>query len=156
MKRSFTRIMVLAAAVATASGCTEGKRPFRMVQFCLANTNEIPDFIKFMREIADNNQMSFYDRSSDTHQELRSLRSNNKNVPLNDRTVNVGAQHANDFSFGAGNLGMPTDQIVIGFNGNNMKEARAFANSAVVKISRRWTVKEVATGKGAFPLPDCD
>jgi hypothetical protein len=68
MKRSFTRIMVLAAAVAMASGCTEGKRPFRMIQFCLANTNGIPYFITFMREIADNNQMSFYDRSRDTHQ----------------------------------------------------------------------------------------
>lgn len=148
--------MVLAAAVAAASGCTEGKRPFRMVQFCLHSKNEIPAFITFMRGIADERQMSFYDRSGDTHQELRSLNTDNKNVPLNDRTVNIGANHANEFSFGAGNLGMPTDQVVIGFNGNNMKEARAFANSAVERISSRWTVKEVATGKGEFPLPDCN
>ena len=109
-----------------------------------------------MRELADEHQMQFYDRSRDTHQELRSLASDNENVPLNDRTVNIGAQHGDDFSFGAGNLGMPTDQVVIGFNGNDMKAAHAFADTAVEKLTRQWTVKEVAAGQGAFPLTNCD
>ncbi|GGB75887.1 hypothetical protein GCM10010833_33900 [Blastomonas aquatica] len=127
-----------------------------MVPFRLENPGEIPAFSNFMRETSDKHQMQFYDRSTDTHQELTSLAAGNENVPLNDRTVNIGAQHGDDFSFGAGNLGMPTDQIVIGFNGEDLKAAHAFADFAVEKLSTRWNVKEVASGKGAFPLTNCD
>jgi hypothetical protein len=148
--------VALAMVLVGVGGCAEGKHPFRMVQFCLENDGEIPAFVTFMREISDGHQMQFYDRSRDTHQELTSLAADNENVPLNDRTVNISAQHGEDFSFGAGNLGMPTDQIVIGFNGDDLKTAQAFADSAVEKLSGRWNVKEVAGGKGAFPLTNCD
>ena len=109
-----------------------------------------------MRELAQEHEMQFYDRSRDTHRELQSLASDNENVPLNAQTVNIGAQRGDDFSFGAGNLGMSADQIVVGFNGNDMKAAHAFADYAVDKLSGRWTVKEVAAGQGAFPLKNCD
>lgn len=148
--------VALVIAIVGVGGCDEGKHPFRMVQFCLEDPAEIPAFITFMREISDEHQMQFYDRSRATHQELTSLAADNENVPLNDRTVNIGAQHGGDFSFGAGNLGMPTNQIVIGFNGEDLKVARAFSDSAVEKLSDRWKVKEVASGKGAFPLTTCD
>ena len=150
------RTVALVIAIVGVGGCAEGKNPFRRVQFCLENSGEIPAFTTFMREISDEHQMQFYDRSRDTHRELTSLAADSENVPLNDRTVNIGAQHGDDFSFGAGNLGMPTDQIVIGFNGEDLKAARAFADSAVEKLSGRWKVKEVASGKGAFPLTNCE
>ncbi|MXP43958.1 hypothetical protein [Allopontixanthobacter sediminis] len=137
-----------------------------MIQFCLESPNEIPAFTIFMRELAKEHEMRFYDRSRETHIELQSLRdrhlelqspaSDNENVPLNDRTVNIGAARGDDFSFGAGNLGMPTDQVVIGFNGNDFKAAHAFADIAVEKLSDRWNVKEVAAGQGAFPVAHCN
>ena len=156
MKPLPIRTVVLAIAIVGLGGCGQGKHPFRMVQFCLENSREIPAFKSVIRDISDENQMQFYDRSTDTHQELTSLAADNENVPLNDQTVNISAQHGDDFSFGAGNLGMPTDQIVIGFNGEDLKAARAFADSAVEKLSTRWTIKEVASGKGAIPLTNCD
>ncbi|MFN3819553.1 hypothetical protein [Blastomonas sp.] len=150
------RTVALAIAILGVGGCAEGKQPFRMVQFCLEHAGEITAFTTFMREISDEHQMRFYDRSKDTYQELTSLAADNEKVPLNDQTVNIGARHGDDFSFGAGNLGMPTDQIVIGFNGDDLKAAHAFADATVEKLSGRWKVKEVASGKGAFPLTNCD
>ena len=155
MVRSGIHAVALAVVIFGVNGCTEGKPPFRMVQFCLESPNEIPVFVNFMRELAGEHHMQFYDRSRETHRELQSLASENKDVPLNNRTVNISAQHGNDFSFGAGNLGMPTDQIGIGFNGNDIRAAHAFADSAVKKLSGKWTVKEVAAGQGAFPLTNC-
>ena len=116
-------------------GCTEGKHPFRMVQFCLKGANEIPSFISFMRTLAEKHGMQFYDRSSDTHAELQSLNRNNKNVPVNEHAVDIGAQRGSQFSFGAGNLGMPTDQIVIGFNGADL-EAANLSPTALYRASR--------------------
>lgn len=149
-------VMALAVISTGLPGCAKGKHPFRMVQFCLNGANEIPAFVKFMRAIADKHGMQFYDRSSDTHAELQSLSRDNENVPVNQRAVNIGAQRGSEFSFGAGNLGMPTDQIVIGFNGADLEASKSFANSAVSSLSNRWHVREVAAGKGAFPLSRCD
>lgn len=156
MARVNIRTLALAIVLASVSGCTEGTHPFRMVQFCLESPDEIPAFTSFMRDLATEHQMDFYDRSADTQRELQSLASDNANVPLNDRAINIGAHHEDDFSFGAGNLGMPTDQVVIGFNGTDMQAARDFADSAVEQLSEKWTVKEVAAGQGAFPLTNCD
>jgi hypothetical protein len=156
MMRFPFRTAALAMVLAGVGGCAEGKHPFRMVQFCLENDGEIPAFITFMKEISEEHQMQFYDRSRATHTELTSLASDNENVPINDRTVNIRAQRGDDFSFGAGNVGMPTNQIVVGFNGDEPKAAHAFADSAVEKLSARWNVKEVAPGKGGFPLTNCD
>lgn len=153
---SSVRALVLALSAAGLGGCSEGKGPFRMVQFCLTGSNEIPAFTAFMNEIAQENRMEFSDRSGQTHDELHSLASDNKNVPVNERAVNIGAHQGDDFSFGAGNLGLPTRQIVIGFNGNNLKAAKAFSNVVVERLSTRWRVHEVPEGRGAFPLSCCD
>jgi hypothetical protein len=150
------RVAPLAIFLMGLAGCAEGKRPFRMVQFCLAGPEEIPAFTSFMNEIAQDNRMEFTDRSSQTHNELRSLASDNKNVSANDRAVNIGAERGSDFSFGAGNLGLPTQQIVIGFNGDNPEAAKAFADSVVKKLSLKRHIHEVPEGRGAAPLSRCD
>jgi hypothetical protein len=99
--------------------------------------------------------MEFTDRSGQTGDELRSLASNN-NVHVNKRFVNIGADRGNDFSFGAGNLGLPARQIAIGFNGNSLENAGLFANDVVKKLSTRWRVHDVPQGRGAFLLTHCD
>lgn len=142
--------------VAAVAGCSEGKHPFRTVQLCLAGPQEIPAFTSFMNEIAQSYRMEFFDRSGQTHDELQSLASDNKNTPLNGRAVNIGAERGNEFSFGAGNLGLPTNQIAIGFNGDDLNEAKAFSDVAVEKLSTKWRIHEVPQGRGALPLTRCD
>jgi len=127
-----------------------------MVQFCLTDAEEIPAFTSFMNELAQEYRMEFTDRSGQTQNELKSLSSDNKNVPLNDRAVNIGADQGGDFSFGAGNLGLPTRQIAIGFNGDKLEAAKPFADAVVTKLSARWHVHEVPKDRGALPLSHCD
>lgn len=148
--------IILAISASALAGCSEGKPPFRMVQFCLTGPQEIPAFTSFMNEIAQEKRMEFFDRSGQTQDELRSLASTNKSVPVNDRAVNIGATRESDFSFGASNLGLPARQIAIGFNGDNLEAGQAFANEVVKKLSTRWRVHEVPEGRGALPLSRCD
>jgi len=150
------RLLGLTLATTCIYGCSEGKHPFRMVQFCLADTQEIPAFTSFMNEIAQEYRMEFTDRSGQTADELRSLASDNKNVPVNDRAVNIGADRGSDFSFGAGNLGLPARQIAIGFNGSNLETAKPFADDVVKRLATRWRIHEVPQGRGALPLSHCD
>lgn len=143
------RATVLGVFVVGLAGCSEGKHSFRTVQFCLAGPQEIPAFTSFMNEIAQSNRMEFSDRSGQTHDELKSLASDNKNVPVNDRAVNIGAERGNAFSFGAGNLGLPTNQIAIGFNGDDLNEAKAFADATVKNYPRDGASMKCL--KGAVP-----
>lgn len=154
--RFVSRATILGVLILGLAGCSQGKHPFRMVQFCLAGPQEIPAFTSFMNEIAQSYRMKFFDRSGQTHDEVKNLASDNKNVPVNDRAVNIGAERGSAFSFGAGNLGLPTDQIAIGFNGDDLHEAKAFADATVEKLSARWHVHEVPQERGALPLSHCD
>lgn len=146
-------ILALAGVLLLSTGCSQGRGPFRMVQLCLSGPQEIPVFVGVMDAIAQEHQMEFTDRSGATEAELRSI--GNENVPVAHPHVNIGAEHAGDFSFGAGNLGLPTRQMVIGFNGSDLAAARSFAKAAVTRLSTRWPVHEVPQGRGALPLPDC-
>jgi len=136
------------------SGCSEGRAPFRTVQLCLAGSQEVPAFVSFMDSIAQEHQMEFTDHSGATEAELRAIA--NKNVPVAHPYVNIGADQNGEFSFGAGNLGLPTRQMAIGFNGKNPEAARQFANAAVAQLSIKWRIYEVPQNRGAFALPDCN
>ena len=125
-----------------------------MVQFCLTSPQEIPAFTSFMNTIAQENQMLFTDRSGQTEEELRAL--NPQGFKIAHPTVNIGASRGDDVSFGAGNLGMPTEQMVVGFNGNKLDDAKRFAEAAVTKLSLRWTIHEVPASRGAAPLAKCN
>ena len=147
---------ILSALVAAVAGCSEGKHPFRMVQLCLTGPQEIPAFTSFINEIAQSYQMEFFDRSGQTHDELQSLATVNKNTPVNARAINIGAERGSEFSFSAGNLGLPTNQIAIGFNGDDPNEAKAFSDVAVDRLSTKWRIHEVPQGSGALPLTRCE
>jgi hypothetical protein len=124
------------------------------VQVCLAGQQEISAFVSFMDAIAQKHQMEFTDRSGATEAELRAV--GNKNVSVAHPHVNIGADHNGDFSFGAGNLGLPARQMAIGFNGREPDAAHSFANAAVSQLSTRWRIYEVPQDRGALPLPNCD
>lgn len=125
-----------------------------MAQFCLAGPQEIAPFKSLMDSIAQEYQMAFTDRSGATEAELIAIGSDNFKVAR--PHVNIGADRNGEFSFGAGNLGMPANQIVIGFNGTNPVSSRAFSDAAVHALAAHWTLHEVPKDRGAFPLPKCD
>lgn len=134
-------IMALASVGLLSSGCSQGQGQFRQVQLCLAGPREVPDFVSFMDEIAQKHQMEFTDRSGAAEAELRAME--NKSIPIAHPHVTISADYSGDFSFGAGNLGLPTRQMVIGFNGRDSDAARRFANASVTQLSTRWHIYEV-------------
>jgi hypothetical protein len=148
-------LLALASTVAFLAVCSGGQAPFRMVQFCLTGVQQIPAFTRFMSEIAQQYRMEFTDRSGQTRVELQALASDNKDVPLPTPAVNIGATHGDEFSFGAANIGLPSEQVVVGFNGTKLAEAKQFANAVVGKLSTHWHVHEVPQGRGAFALANC-
>ena len=155
MRKTIVRPMIALVSVGLlSSGCSQGQRPFRMVQLCLAGPQEVPDFVSFMDAIAQKHQMEFTDRSGATEAELRAIENNH--VPIAHPHVNIGADNRGAFNFGAGNLGLPTRQMAIGFNGRDPDEARKFANAAVAQLSTRWRIFELPQGRGALPLPNCN
>ncbi|WP_168605902.1 hypothetical protein [Novosphingobium sp. SG707] len=108
-----------------------------------------------MNQIAQENRMEFGDRSGQTQDELQNLASHEKSVPTNDQIVNVSG-YRGDFSFGAGNMGLPTQQISIGFGGDDAVSAKKFADMVVQKLATKWRIHEVPHGQGALPLSKCD
>jgi len=146
--------LTLAGVCIMSSGCSQGQGPFRIVQLCLADPQEVPAFVSFMDAIAQKHKMEFTDRSGATEAELRAI--DNKNVPVAHPHVNIGADQSGEYNFGAGNLGLPTRQIAIGFNGRDPEAGRQFASAVVAELSTRWRIYEVPQDRGALPLPNCD
>lgn len=153
-KSNTGHLTALASVSLLSSGCSQGQGPLRMVQLCLAGPQEVPAFVSFMDAIAQKHKIEFTDRSSETEAELRAMEY--KVVPVAHPHVNIRADYNGDFSFSAGNLGLPTRQMVIGFNGRNSGAVRNFANAAVSQLSTRWHIYDVPQDRGALPLPNCD
>lgn len=153
-----TRLAALAVILGVA-GCEMGEGPFRMVQFCLANTEEIGAMNAMLREVAAANKLPFYDNSRGTEADLNSIAEVQKNTPVAHPTVNVGTEGPTAMGFSAGNFAKAPLQIVVGFTkGANSVAARKLSDAVVRALSRRWRIHEVPNVEtsGAFPLKDCN
>lgn len=136
-----------------------GERPFRMVQFCLANTGEIGPMKAALREVAAANKLPFYDNSIATEADLNAVAKDQKNIPVAHPTVNVGTVGPTAMGFSAGNFAEAPSQIVVGFSKASDPVAAGRLSDAVVQaLSRRWRVHDVLNVEtsGAFPLKDCN
>lgn len=151
-------IVAIAIMLLGTSACGTGERPFRMVQFCLANASEIEPMKDVLRGIASSNKLPFYDRSTETEAELKSIAEGQKNVPVAHPTVNVGTVGPNRMGFSAGNFPDAPLQIVVGFSKDqDPKGAQELSDRVVQALSQRWHIHEVpnVATSGAFPLKDC-
>ena len=89
-------------------GCSKGKLPSRMVQFCLQGPEEMASFTSFMDSIAQEYRMEFSDGSGETEAELLQM---NGKTSIPHPYLNIGADRNGDFGFGAGNLGCPSGKL---------------------------------------------
>lgn len=138
--------------------CGRGERPFRMVQFCLANSGEIDAMKSVLRNVAATHKLPSYDNSKQTEADLTFIAEREKNTPVAHPTVNVGTVGPTAMGFSAGNFPYAPSQIVIGFSkAGDVTEARKLSDAVVGALSKRWHVHEVrhVVTSGAFPLKDC-
>ena len=146
------------ALVLAVAACGTGQRPFRMVQFCLANAGEIEPMKAMLREVAAANKLPFFDNSKQTEADLNSIAEVQKDTPVAHPTVNFGTVGPDAMGFSAGNFADAPSQIVVGFSkGQDPSAARKLSDTVVRALSRRWQIHEVPNVEtsGALPLKDC-
>jgi hypothetical protein len=138
-------------------GCTQGKRPFLIVQVCLRDEQNLALFTSMMKSIAQSERMSFIDRSAATESELRSTDHVLDKLKQDTPIVNLGIEGKGGVGMSAGNLGLPNYQVALGFSeGSDPPGAHAFSDRVVSRLKARWHVETVPAGKGAFPLKTCE
>ncbi len=155
MKLRFVTLLVMLSVGA----CGKGERPFRMVQFCLANTGEIGAMKAVLREEAATYKLPYYDNSEQTEADLNSIAKGQKNTPVAHPTVNIGTVGPTAMGFSAGNFAEAPSQIVVGFSkGRDPVAARQLSDAVVRALAKRWRIHEVphVETNGAFPMKDCN
>lgn len=100
-----------------------------------------------MRDVADKEGLRYHDRSEDAEAELRSLEAMEDSFPL----ILISGGNG-EYGFGANNVGLPSDQVVIGFRAPETTAALAFAGKTVDSLKMYWDVAEVPDDRGALPI----
>jgi hypothetical protein len=155
MKLRFVALLVMLSA----SACGKGERPFRMVQFCLANTGEIEAVKGVLRGQAATYKLPLYDNSEQTEADLNLIVKGQENTPVAHPTVNIGTIGPTAMGFSAGNFAEAPSQIVVGFSkAGDAIAARQLSNAVLQALAKRWRIHEVlhVEATGAFPLKDCN
>lgn len=140
--------------------CGSAERPFRMVQFCLADTNEIDELKTIVRSVAASNALTFHDRGVEAEAELISAAKDQKDLPVAHPTLMISARASDGrMGFSAGNFPEAASQVVVGFSkGADKTVARKLSDNVVQALGKHWRIYEVpnVAESGAFPLKDCD
>lgn len=143
-------LAVTVLMLCTFEGCT-GKRPFLIVEVCLNDEKGLEQFTDLMRSIAQSEHLKFIDGSAETQHDLTMLKANK-----NARAINLDIEREDGLGVGAGNLGLPTYQVALGFSeGSNSLESRKFADMVIGELKKKWNVEDVPSGQGAQPMKAC-
>lgn len=133
--------------------CSVGEHPYVMVQVCVENKAGVERFKQTLQSMARDERMRYVDRSDASERELQVLDALKR---PRGTLVNVGVIGNEGHSLGAGNLGLNTYDIAVGFSHGSDREAGfEFSNRVIAQLEQHWTVKTVSKGSGAFPDPDC-
>ena len=130
------------------SGCSGGKPPFLMVQFCLKDSSDADQFISLMKSISVSHEMTFIDRSSLSQKELKELK-----VSPNYRLIDISGSDRDGVGWGGGNFALSEYEIAIGFSeGTNPERARQFSEEVISMLGEKWHVHRLPPNKGATPM----
>lgn len=134
--------------------CSGGEQAFLMTQACVADDAGVALFKRELQSIARDERMRYVDRSRESERELKTLGALKH---PDGKLISVSVNGKPDApSLGAGNLGLNTYEIAVGFTrGSDQKAAREFSNRVLARLKRHWTLKAVPRGSGALPNPHC-
>ena len=151
----YTTHFTFAAALALVGCGSAGEGPFLQVQFCLTDMAGADELKRILRRVASDEGLEFTDRSAETDAELRSMREDlppsvQRSFPI----INVSMRGEDNTGLGAGNAGLPSNQVVVGFGPHTAKE-RAFAQRTIQRLQQTWNLVQVPEGHGALPMKSC-
>lgn len=136
--------------------CSGPQREFLAVQVCLVDERGEADFVQIMREVAHQEGLRFLDNSAATEDYLRDVRDKGQVKLEHIPTINVGIEGEKGLGVTAGNLGLPRNQVALGFTaGTDATKARRLSDRLVRALSKRWRIEKVPPKKGAFPMNNC-
>lgn len=150
-----TGAALLLLALGLLSGCSQGKRPFLMVQFCLADQADLVVLKQELKSIAQAEGMDFIDGSEAAKQGLEDT--NAPESMRQDLVILMSVEGRDGISLMLGNMGLPSYQVAMGFSeGSDPPKASAFADAVLKKLGQRWHLRTVPAGTGARALNTCN
>lgn len=109
-----------------------------------------------MQSIAQSEHMTFIDNSAATQKDLESVDHTLEKLHQTSPVINIGVEREDRTGLGAGNLGLSTYEVAVGFSeGSNPSEAHRFADMVVKRLGELWHVETVPAGTGARPMKTC-
>ena len=134
-----------------------GSQPFSMVEVCLVDEENITVFIDIMRSVAKSGDMEFVDSSEKTQRDLEEMgKTAPKVIPLGP-VINLGLESNDGAWITANNVGMPRNQVVIGFTeGSNPTRAHYFADKVVNRLKEHWNLEVIPPDVGARGMKTCN
>ena len=148
--------VVVVLAIALSSCVPEGKRPFMMVQLCVADDRGLSAFTSLMQSISSEEGMRFVDASETTRRSYDLYQQQDPRFRFTTPVVHFGILGPDTMGLSAGNLGLKRYQMAIAFSeGRHPQEARGFADRTVSKLRKYWKVDVVPPGVGVLPMEVC-
>lgn len=96
------------------------------------------------------------DSSANTQRDLESIGSSNVAKNMHGPLVNMGIESNDSFGLMIGNLGMPANQLAIGFSeGSDSTDAHRFADDVIADLKQHWRVETVPPDIGATGMQNC-
>ena len=136
--------------------CSRAQEEFLAVQVCLVDEGASTQFAEIMREVARSEGLRFVDGSAETRDYLKDVRDKGQVKLDHVPTINMGIEGEHGLGVTAGNLGLPSNQVALGFTaGRNAAKAHKLADQLVQALSQRWHVQTVPKGQGSFPMTSC-
>ncbi|WP_157082323.1 hypothetical protein [Sphingomonas pruni] len=151
------RIVIGASAmVLCAAKCSRAQEEFLAVQVCIPDEGGATQFADIMREVARSEGLRFVDGSAETRDYLQDVRDKGQVKLEHIPTINMGIEGKEGLGVTAGNLGLLSNQVALGFTaGRNVAKARKLADHLVKALSQKWRVQTVPKGQGSFPMRNC-
>ncbi|WP_258393936.1 hypothetical protein [Stenotrophomonas maltophilia] len=148
MVRILTALLLIGVGLGFSGGAWAlGKRPFKMIQFCVHDQDGLKRFKQTLSSIANDEGMQFFDGSAELDRQLAKAK-----VDMKRPVVYVGVKREDGSGLEAGNLGLDRFEIAIGFSEGKMPaEARSFSFRVERALAERWNVHAIPPDKGAAP-----
>lgn len=149
MVKLLTVVLLIGVGLGLSDGAFAiGKRPFKMIQFCVHDQEGVRRFKQTLGTIAKDEGMQFFDCSEELDRQLARSK-----VEVKHPVVYVGVKRGDGSGLEAGSLGLDRFEIAIGFSEGKMPaEARSFSVRVERALAERWNVHAIPAHKGATPL----
>lgn len=144
------------SAACVMLGCARTQQAFLTLRVCPVTQQSVGQLSSMMRNAAESENLRFIDNSQKARASLEVVGTgNNKNIDVA-RLVDLHIEGEKGLGATASNLGLPPDQIAIGFtSGADDKKARRLSRRLIQDLSSRWDVQTVPQGQGVVPTDGC-